>query len=393
MEKRLVKVKPYILDLCDPEQDLQESLFSLDENSLLKLDRNEATVVPSPLVIKTISKSLDSLSLNRQPDIRTRKLRRKLSYYSGVSFDNIACFASLTIATDTLARTYLQPGLEALIMSPSENCFANSVVSTGARLVFTRHADIFAPTIEEMVDGINSKTRLIYIANLNSISGALLTEAEIVFLLSYAENAIIVVDESCFEFCGATVTDLLTKYSNLVVLRTFSKAFALAGLDVSYILTDSRNLRFINRLGLDKGPNTLAQIAAESAIDDINYTANFVRSVNESKKMLFENLLCLGYDFRITAANFFLLKVKDPDTLVEALTENNIYVNNLSGVVGFEDYVRITIGTPSQTGVLLDVLAKLSGAQTSGKDISKTSRMTSSELGRVFEPQEEIPVE
>jgi len=61
--------------------------------------------------------------------------------------------------------------------------------------------------------------------------------------------------------------------------------------------------------------------------------------------------------------------------------------------VGFEDYVRITIGTPSQTGVLLDVLAKLSGAQTSGKDISKTSRITSSELGRVFEPQEEIPVE
>jgi len=97
MEKRLVKVKPYILDLCDPEQDLQESLFSLDENSLLKLDRNEATVVPSPLVIKTISKSLDSLSLNRQPDIRTRKLRRKLSYYSGVSFDNIACFASLIL--------------------------------------------------------------------------------------------------------------------------------------------------------------------------------------------------------------------------------------------------------------------------------------------------------
>ena len=393
MEKRLVKVKPCILDLNDPEQDLQEALFSLDENSLLKLDRNEATVTPSPLVAKTISKSLDSLSLNRQPDIRTRKLRRKLSYYSGIGFDSIACFAGLTTAMDTLVGTYLQPGLEALIISPSESSFPNSVVSTGARLVFSRHVDLFAPAIEEIIAGINQKTRLIYIANPNSISGALLTEAEVVFLLSYAENALVVVDESLFEFCGVTVTDLLTKYPNLAVLRTFSKAFALAGLDVSYILTDSRNLRFINRLGLYKEPNTLAQIAAETAIDDINYTAGFIRSVNESKKMLFENLSRLGYDFRITAANFFLLKVRDPDKLVETLTKNNIFINSLPGVEGFENYVRITIGAPSQTGVLLDSLARISGAQTFANGVSKAGRMTSNMLDSVFEPREELPVE
>lgn len=373
MEKKLVKVVPSILDIEDPETDLQEALFSLEEETLLKLDRNEATVTPSPMVYEALTKSLDRLSLNRQPDNRSRKLRRKLAHYSGVNFDNISCFANTTIAVDTIARTYLQPGLDALVGCPCENSIAGYIGATGAGVIFSKHENSFEPKVEEFAAGMTSKTRLIYLANPNGISGSILTESEIVFLLSYAENAMVVIDESYFEFCGVTVSKLLSRYPNLAVLRTFSKAFALASMDVAYLMTDERNLKYINRLSCNKAPNTLAQVAAESAIDDLRYTASFVRIVNESKKMLFENLVRMGYDFRITSANFFLLRVKDPDSLVETLTRNNIFVNNLLSYPEYENQIRITIGTPSQTGVLIDILARQSDTQTLGKSLETSA--------------------
>ena len=190
----------------------------------------------------------------------------------------------------------------------------------------------------------------------------------------------VVIDESYFEFCGSTVADLISKYPNLAIIRTFAKAFALAGVDTAFLLTDSRNLRFINRLGYHKEPNMLAQVAAGAAIDDISYTANYVRQVNDSKKMLFDNLTRMGYQFRITASNFFLLKVNDPDGLVEDFTRNNIIVNKLTGIQGFQNHLRITIGTPSQTGVLLDVLARVASSQTFIGDRERISVLTKNRM-------------
>ena len=264
---------------------------------------------------------------------------------------------------ETVARTYLDHNLEAVISWPSDNLFAHYAASTGAKVIKTEYFDPFTPTVEQITSCISPKTRAIYISNPGNLTGSTLSEAEIVFLLSYAEGSLVLIDESYFEFCGITITDLIPKFPNLAIIRTFSKAFALAGLDVSYILTDSRNLNFINRLGYLKGPGTLAQVAADAALDDINYAAGYVRQVNVSKKMLFDNLSRMGYEFRITASNFFLLKVNDADSLVETMAKSNIFINNISKIRGFENYVQITIGTPSHTQTVLNLLGRLAGDQ------------------------------
>jgi len=359
MEKRLIKVNPMVLDMEDLEPETQESLFAIDDDSYLKLDRNEATVSPSPGVLKEVSRALDKLALNRRPDLKSHRLRRKLSLYTGVDFKNIACFGSVADACGALTGTYLYPGLEILMVGRADLLIEQAAMAAGATINYTEHNDYFELKIEEVINSITPKTRLIYLSNPNSLSGAILTEAEIVFLLAYAENSLVIVDETFFEFCGLTVTDLIEEYPNLAILRSFSGAFALAGIDTACLLTDYDNLRFINRIGLGQAPNSLAQVAAEKAIDELNYTAGYVRLVNESKKMLYESLLRLGYNFKITAANFLLLQVNDPQKLTAELKLSNIYINNLDRYQEFKNHVKITIGTPSQTGVLLDALARL----------------------------------
>ena len=363
MEKHYAKVAPHVLDLPEPEQDLQEALFSLDEDTLLKLDRNEATVSPSPGVIKTLVRTLESGSLNRQADWRARALRRKLALYTGSNFDSISCFANSITALEAIARTYLHAGVEAAAAWPAQTLIARCAAGTEAKIKSIRMADPYEWNLEEITSAITPRTRLIYFANPNEITGAHLTEAELVFLLSYAENAMVVIDEPYFEFCGITMADLVPRFLNLAVIRSFSKAFAMAGINSAYLLTDPGNLKFINRIAMGKEPGALAQIAAQAALEDTGYTAAYVQQIHESKKMLFETLPRLGYDFRITLANYFVLRVQNPDRLLSTLAKNNIFIKSLSDIERFENHVRITIGTPSQTGILLDILGRVAESQ------------------------------
>jgi histidinol-phosphate aminotransferase len=364
MEKRAVKVAPYILDLNEPALDNQEGLFSLDENTLLKLDQNEATVTPSPRVLKALQQAIESKSLNHQPDMISRRLKRKLSEYAGIGVDYIDCFAGQAAVMETITRTYLHQGLDTLIAWPGDSAFGHYATCSGARAINAQFENPFEPKIEELINGITAKTRMIYIGNPNSVTGAVFTEAELVFLLSYAGETMVVVDETYFEFCGFSAVQLIENYNNLMIIRTFSKAFALAGMDTYYLLTDPANLKFTRRLSYLKQPNMPAQVAAAAALDSLDYMVALVAKINESKRMLFNTLPRLGYEFRISPVNFILLAVTDSRKLADDLTRNNIFVNCLDGYNGFENYVRITIGTPPQTGVLLDILGRYASSQT-----------------------------
>lgn len=360
MEKQLVKVAPQTLELADIDGEIQEALFAIDNRLVLKLDNNEATIGPSPLVFKAISQVAASHQLNIESDIYSRRLRRKISHYVGANYNSIACFSGVTDALAVLARTYLTSNVEALVVGPSEKAVVDILTSSGARVNETEHEDIFQPTVEEIARKIGHKTRMVYLGNPANYSCARFSEAELVFLLSYAENSLIVLDESYYEYCGITMIDLTKKFSNLVILRTFAKAFALAGTPTSYIVTDPQNIRFINRIGQYSAPNLLAQTAALAALDDISYMVDYVRQVNKAKHLLFDSLTRMGYAFIISAANFILLKVPDCDSITRSFARNNIYVRDLSEIPEMNGFIQITIGTPAQMEAVLEHLGRQS---------------------------------
>jgi histidinol-phosphate aminotransferase len=359
MEKQLVRVAPQTLELADVDGEIQEALFAIDNRLVLKLDNNETTVGPSPLVFKAISQTAANNQLNIESDIYSRRLRRKISHYTGANYNSIACFSGTSAALTVLAKTYLAPGMESLVVWPAEKSVVDILIASGAQVNKTQHDDVFQPTVEEIARSIGPKTRMIYLGNPANHTGARFSEAEIVFLLSYAEKALVVLDESYYEYCGITLVDLTKKFSNLVVLRTFARAFALAGTPTSYIVTDPQNIRYVNRIGQYSAPDLLAQTAALAALDDISYMVDYVRQVNKAKHLLFDNLTRMGYAFVIPAANFIILKVADSDSFIRSFARNNIYVRDLSDIPELSGYIQMAIGTPAQTEIVLEQLGRM----------------------------------
>lgn len=359
MEKKLVRVTNAILDLEPYRVSNQKPLFLDCHAQPLKLDWNESTERPSPAVIEALQNYLLNGPLNWYPDVEAIELRSRLSEYVSLSPEAISCFGGSDMALEYIARTYLEPGAEVVLSAPTYDNFRVYAQSTGARAVMAYYDNPFEPRVETLINSIGPRTRMIYICNPNNPTGAMFTPAEIVFLLAYAERAMVVVDEAYIEFSGQSAAELVNRFSNLIVIRSFSKAFGLAGLRVGYILSDPQNLEFIHRIKVGKNLNSLAQVAALAALDDIDHMRNYVAAVNESKKIIAQHLTEVGYEFKMTPANFFLLKVDQPRLACELLEQQNIFVRDRSQMKQLDGYIRISLGTPECTERLLVALSRL----------------------------------
>jgi histidinol-phosphate aminotransferase len=363
MEKRLVKIANAILELDRFDSD--QVPHHKRSPRLLRLDSSESTVGPSPGVRAAVKNFVDSISSNNYCCYED-ELRESLATYTTLPKEAIRSFNGSGEAFENIARTYLEPGVEIVFSAPVGGSIERTALSTGAGVLPVRHENPFETYIEALINSIGPKTRMVYISNPNELSGACFTEAEIVFLLAYAERVMVVVDERAYEFCGHSVAELVTRFPNLVVTRTFSGAFGLGSAPLEYALTDPVNLIFIDRVRNNAGQAPLAQVAAIAALKNLAFMHGFVDAVAESRKMLWRNLPQSGYEFHLTPANFFLLKVADSGQAVELLLADGIAVKRLTPNEGLDGYLRITIGTPEQTERLLVSLSKLAAQMATG---------------------------
>ena len=358
MEKKLVRVANSVLEL-EPLKENTPTVEANPEPTLLKLDANECTVGPSPAVYEAIDSFMHNWPLNWAPNSEADRLKESLAHYVSLPKEAISCFEDSPSADICITRTYLESGTGVVISGPTRDSFKIAALSTGASVCEVVHDKASDPQIEAIINRIGPRTRLVYITNPNDISGAMFSEAEIVFLLAYAEGCMVVVNEEHFEYCGLTVADLITRFPNLVVKRSFGKAFGLGSLPTAYILSDSENLEFINRMKISGNPDAFHQVAATAALEDAAKMRRNMTEINRSRKILFESLPEIGYEFQLTPANFFLLKVPDTDSATAFLAREGVLVRALSQDDQLEGYLRVTIGTTEQTDRLLTVLSKL----------------------------------
>jgi histidinol-phosphate aminotransferase len=360
MQKKLVRVAAPVLDMESGTMVSKRYPRLTDlRSAVLKLDRNEMTTAPSPRVIEALHKAIATRPLNLYPDSDAEDLRIKISEYVSLSPDHISCFGGDDIALDSIARTFLDKDTEIIVNSSDFSRIRHAAAAVGARLIDAYHDDPFRLAIESLIDKIGPRTRMIYISNPDDSSGAVFSEAEIVFLLAYAERIMVLIDEAYFEYCGVTVAELTKRFSNLMVVRTFSKAFGLAALKAAYVISDPENLEFIARIKPAESMGVPDQMAAMAALDDLDYTRGYVAETEGSKESLSKGLSQAGYEFSISPANFLLLKVSYPAEAAEALQQEGILVQNLSGIARLQDFLRITIGTPDQMDRLLQILGRM----------------------------------
>ncbi|MBX7149112.1 histidinol-phosphate transaminase [bacterium] len=312
---------------------------------IMKLDSNESTSTPSPHVTGSLIEFVQKSQLNWYPDINSTTLIEKLSKYTGLPTEMIQTFNGSDNALETICKTYLTHGDEVALCMPAYDHFRLYAESCDATLVPVFGPSPFVTKVDALLNAITDKTKIVYIVNPNNPTGLLYNEREIKNILDKAKGqALVIVDEAYFEFCNHSMAHLVPFYSNLIVTRSFSKAFGLAGLRCGYVLTQANNLEAINKIRVGKNINSLAQVAASAALDDVEHMERYVSEVNSARSWLSGKMRNMGLFVHETPANFILLKVANPQGVVDFLAKNNVFVRDRSMIPQLNGFLRITIG-------------------------------------------------
>ena len=345
-----------------PESELRRE-YGLSD--IIKLASNENPLGPSPRALTAMRESLHDIA--RYPDGNGFELKSALSAKLGVSMAMLTLGNGSNDVLELAARAFLTPEHEAVF---SEHAFAVYPIVTQAIGATARVARAHPPE-HEMPYGhdpaallalINDHTRIVFVANPNNPTGTWLRTAELQGLLeAVPESVIVVVDEAYFEYVEAdadcpNALRRLVRFPNLIVARTFSKAYGLAGLRVGYAVSHPQVADLLNRVREPFNVNSLALVAATAALDDVTHLERS-RAVNRAgMKQLRNACRQLGLSWLPSAGNFLCVDVGRPgrEVFLELLKRGVIArpVDNY----GLPNFLRISIGTDAENTRLIEAL-------------------------------------
>lgn len=349
-------LKPYVAG--KPLEELEREYGITDA---IKLASNENPLGPSPLAVNAIQKAVSKL--NRYPNGGCFDLCDRISKRFGLAKECIILGNGSDDIIAMLARVLLQPGDEAVLPLPSFLFYEIMIRCSGAKPVEVPLKDNLTD-LDGMLNRIGPQTRLVFITNPHNPTGALIAkEALDNFVAALKENVVLVIDEAYIEFvrdpnCPSSF-DYLDSGKMVVGLRTFSKAYGLAGLRIGYGLMPPSLAELLNRVRQPFNVNSLAQAAAVAAFDDEDFLNDTVKLVSEELDFIYATLDKLGIEYLKSQANFLLIKVgKDANGVFEDLLRQGIIVRSMASY-GYPDCIRVNVGLHSENVRLLEALPKV----------------------------------
>lgn len=323
-----------------------------ERGSILKLDWNEATHEPSPMVKERLQRLLETDFLNLYPATYNAELHQLLSAYVGLSKRNIQYFASSDSLHEYISKMYLSVGDPALILWPSYDNFRLTAQVAGTHVMFFELNDDFTFNPEAFEAKIERKEpSLVYICNPNNPTGLALGKDYIRHLLQKFSTTMFLIDEAYIEFSPKyTCQELVLEYENILISRTMSKAFGLANVRFGYLIASEDNIKYISSIRNAKNITSFAQEAVIGALSDLDYMRRYVDNVNLAKRYFIDEINN-RFDAKFCAfeshANFVMIKCLDKLTkseIINLLERNNIFIRNLNQSESVIDCIRITIG-------------------------------------------------
>lgn len=352
------KLSPYVPG--KPVDELAREL-GLDPQRIVKLASNENPLGPSPKATEAIRAELAELT--RYPDGNGFELKQKIASRCGVNIDQITLGNGSNDILELVARAYLAPGLNAVF---SEHAFAVYPLVTQAIGVEGRAVPAvnWGHDLDAMLKAIDEHTRIVFLANPNNPTGTWFgPHALAAFLKAVPENVLVVLDEAYIEYAeGDELPDglsYLADHSNLLVSRTFSKAYGLASLRVGYAISSAQIADVLNRVRQPFNVNSFALVAACAAMDDADYLAKS-RQVNDEGMAQFEQgFQQLGLSWIPSKGNFIAVDLGQPAAPVyQALLQEGVIVRPVAGY-GMPTFLRVSIGTKEENSRFLEALAKV----------------------------------
>jgi len=312
----------------------------------LRLDFNENTLACSPRVSEVLAR-ISTGHLTRYPE--RAPVEALVAAHLGVAPEQLALTNGVDEAIHVLFETFLEAGDELLLPVPTYTMYEVYASATDAGVVPILAADDLQFPFERLLAAITPRTKIIAIANPNSPSGTIATRAQILEIARRAPHAVLLVDEAYFHFCGETVIDLVGSVPNLMVARTFSKAYGLAGLRLGLLAGPVELMRWVRRVLSPYSVNSLALACLPPALEDTAYLDWYVSEVLAARAE-FEAVLDAAKLRRWPSrANFILVDIGAQHTeFVRLMRAAGVLVRDRSSDPGCEGRVRITIGTREQ---------------------------------------------
>lgn len=304
--------------------------------------------------------------LNRYPDPLQKELKARVSGLNGVPASNIFVGNGSDEAIDLLFRIFCEPGRDnCIICPPTYGMYEVSANINDIAVREVRLKDDLQLDVARIIESIDERTKLIFICSPNNPTGNLMRREDVI---ETARNfgGIVVVDEAYIHFAETeSFTEDLERTLNLVVLQTFSKAWAMAGLRVGLAFASARIVELMNRVKPPYNVSGIAQRAVLEALEDIEEMRSSVRETVCERDWLVRTLSGLDFvtDVYPSDANFVLVRTSDAGAVYQHLIRERIVVRNRSNIELCDGCLRITVGASDENSILLEALAGFSAAK------------------------------
>ncbi len=350
---------PFVCDLVayEPGKPISETAreLGLDPKSIVKVASNENPLGPAPMALDAIRDAATDMHI--YPDGGGHKLRSALAEKYDLGLENVVLGNGSNEIIELLCHCFLNPDAELIAAEHAFVVYKLMATLFGAGYVEVTDPN-FVHDLDAMAEAITDKTRLVFIANPNNPTGTMVGDAEIArFMDKVPEHVVVVFDEAYFEF----VTDApdTLKYvregRNVIVLRTFSKAYGLAGLRIGYGLAAPQVAAILQKARQPFNTNEVAQRAALASLADTEHVANTVSNNNEGLAFYEAAFQQRGLNYVPSVANFILVEVGDGDKVFAEMLKLGVIVRAMRGYK-LPGWVRISTGTPQENARCLEVL-------------------------------------
>lgn len=349
-------LNPYL-----PGKPAEELEREMGLTGIVKLASNENPLGPSPKALAAMQQNMTGLAL--YPDSGGYRLKKAIAEHYALAMEQVTLGNGSNDVLELLARAFLTADDEVIYSEYAFVVYPLVTQAVGAKAVVTA-ANAWGHDLNAMREAISDKTKMIFIANPNNPTGTWLSETELsAFLDAVPEHVLVVLDEAYTEYVRQegfpNGLELLTRFPNLIVTRTFSKAFGLAGLRVGFAVSNPQIANILSRVRQPFNVSSLALCAAEAALSDWEYLEKTI-ATNTAGMAYFEQALSeLGIEFIPSVGNFITIDLgRDAMPVYQAMLAQGVIVRPLANY-GMPNHLRISIGTASENEKCLDVLASV----------------------------------
>lgn len=360
-EQLLTQALPYVRAISpyQPGKPITELAreMGIAVEKIVKLASNENPLGISPKAKKAVEAAI--AGIERYPD--QFDLIKAVAERCGVAQNQVVLGNGSNDVLDLIARVFLAPGRSAVFAQHAFAVYPLATLSTGAELISTPAKD-YGHDLTAMQAAIRPDTRIVWIANPNNPTGNFLPYPEVrSFLESVPKDVVVVLDEAYNEYLPPAervdTAAWIKDFPNLVITRTFSKIFGLAGLRVGYALASPEVADLMNRVRQPFNVNNLAIAAAVAALDDHQFVAESYELNRRGMEQLVAGLNRLGLEHIPSHGNFVTFKAGDGAAVNQKLLQQGIIIRPIGGY-GLPEWLRVTIGTESDNSRFLDALEK-----------------------------------